>query len=260
MNTSDIAAIPRLRLALLPWSAGMLGAVAVSVAVLPQLTAQMPLPAPLWLITIASFVQSSLLVALAVWSGVALAPAVGLRAPVFEAAASRRPIATALSPQLLPGLITGVLGGLVLFASIRLSPAPILALQARFNPPLFARMLYGGITEELLLRWGLMTALTWLTQRFLQRRRGAVSPGLIWLPITVSAVLFGAGHLPAASVLIGSLSPSVVFFVVGLNATFGLLFGWLFWRWGLESAMVAHATTHMVSYIVTQVSGVIGAA
>jgi membrane protease YdiL (CAAX protease family) len=145
-----------------------------------------------------------------------------------------------------------VLGGLLLFASLRLSPAAIAAVQGQFNPPLYARVLYGGITEEVLLRWGLMTAFTWLAWRFFQGKRGAVRPGLTWLALAVSALLFAVGHLPAAAYFIGALTGPVVFFVIGLNTTFGLLFGWLFWRRGLESAMVAHAMTHLVSYVATQ--------
>src|SRR5262249_13840138 len=100
----------RLRCGVLLWLAGVLGAVAVTVGVLPQLTTQVALPAPLWLITIASFLQSSLLIALAVWSGVALAPTVSLRTPAFEAAASGASVVTALKPQVLPGLVAGLLG------------------------------------------------------------------------------------------------------------------------------------------------------
>jgi hypothetical protein len=255
MTTAGTTPIPRLRLGILLWSAGTLGAVAVTVGLLPQLSANMPLPAPLWLIMAASSSQSALLVALAVWGGVALAPAVGLRAPAFEAVALRRPIMSALKPQILPGLIAGVPGGLLLFASLRLSPAPIAALQGQFTPPLHARVLYGGITEEVLLRWGLMTVFTWLTWRFVQRKSGAVKVGLVWLAIAASALLFGAGHLPLAHFLIGSLNGPVVLFVVGLNAAFGLLFGWLYWRRGLESAMIAHAVTHLVSYVATQIQG-----
>jgi hypothetical protein len=153
----------------------------------------MPLPGPLWLIMAASSFQSALLVALAVWGGLALAPAVGLRAPAFEAAALRRPIMSALKPQIRPGLIAAVPGGLLLFASLRLSPAPIAALQGQFTPPLYARVLYGGITEEVLLRWGLMTLFTWLTWRFVQRKSGAMKAGLVWLAIAASALLFGQG-------------------------------------------------------------------
>ena len=260
MTTAGITSIPRLRLGILLWSAGTSGAVAVTVGLLPQLSANMPLPGPVWLITAASASQSALFVALAVWGGVALAPAVGLRAPGFEAAALRRPIMSALKPQILPGLIAGVPGGVLLFASLRLSPAPIAALQGQFTPPLYARVLYGGITEEVLLRWGLMTVFTWLAWRFVQRKSGAVKVGLVWLAIAASALLFGAGHLPLAHFLIGSLNGPVVLFVVGLNAAFGFLFGWLYWRCGLESAMIAHAVAHLVSYFATQIQESMSAA
>jgi hypothetical protein len=45
------------------------------------------------------------------------------------------------------------------------------------------------------------------------------------------------------------LTGGVVLFVVGVNAAFGVLFGYLFWRYGLEAAMIAHITTHVVSYL-----------
>jgi membrane protease YdiL (CAAX protease family) len=247
MSTPNAARRPRWRLGILLWAAATVGAVAVTAGVLPRLATTTPLPAPLWLLMLASALQSGVLLALAVWAGVALAPTVALRAPAFEAAANGDPIAPALRPQLLPGGIAGLLGGLWLFFSLRVSPAPVATLQGQFTPPLYARVLYGGITEEVLLRWGLMTLFAWLAWRFLQRRRGTITPGLMWLAIAASAVLFGVGHLPVAAYLLGSLTPSLAAFVVGLNASFGLLFGWLFWRRGLESAIVAHALTHLVS-------------
>jgi membrane protease YdiL (CAAX protease family) len=248
---TDPAAIPRLRLGLGLWAAGMAGSVAITTMVLPQLLGQVrePLPAPLWLISLASLVQSGILLALAAWAGVRLTPSVHLRAPVFEALVTGRPIARALKPQLLPGLIAGVVGGISLFLAFRHAPAAVAQVQERFAIPIVARVLYGGITEELLLRWGLMTALVWLAWRFLQQRRGPVRAGLVWLAIGVSALLFAAGHLPAASILVGTLDVAVVGFVIGVNTAFGLLFGYLFWRHGLESAMIAHALAHAVSFL-----------
>ncbi len=41
----------------------------------------------------------------------------------------------------------------------------------------------------------------------------------------------------------------VVAFVIGVNTTLGLLFGYLYWRHGLESAMIAHAAAHVVSFV-----------
>lgn len=250
MTTTDSARRPRLRLSLLLWLAGMLGVVVITVTALPQLLGDVTLPAPLWVVSLASLAQSALLVALAVWSGVALAPKVGFSAPAFEAAVTARSIASALRPQLLPGLVAGVFGGAGLFAiGGYASPAALAEVQQRFTLPILARVLYGGITEELLLRWGLMTALVFLTWRFLQRRTGAPRAVYIWLSIVVSALLFGAGHLPAAAMLIGKLTGDVVLFVVGVNTAFGVLFGYLFWRYGLEAAMIAHVTAHVVSHV-----------
>lgn len=250
MTTTATAVPSRFRLGLVLWLAGMLGVVVITTTVLPQLLAATVLPAPMWVISLAGLAQSALLVALATWAGVALAPAVGLRAPAFEAGVAGRLIAPALKPQLLPGIIAGLLGGLLLLAVNRNAPAALAAVQERFSPPFLARVLYGGITEELLLRWGLMTALVWLAWRFLQHRRGEPRAAYFWLAIAVSAFLFGAGHLPAASALLGTLETNVVAFVIGVNAAFGFGFGYLFWRFGLESAMIAHALAHVVNYLV----------
>ena len=246
---TDAIGVPRLRLGLLMWLAGMLGVVVITVTALPKLLREVALPAPLWLISLASLAQSALLVALAVWAGVALAAQVGLRAPAFEAAVRAHPIAPALRPQLAPGLTAGVLGGMLLFALARYAPGALSEIGERFNLPLVARVLYGGITEEILLRWGFMTVLVWLAWRLLQRRSGSPRTRHVWVAIVVSALLFGLGHLPAAAALVGKLTGDIVLFVVSVNTAFGVLFGYLFWRSGLETAMIAHGTAHVVNYV-----------
>lgn len=250
MTTSDSAKMPRLLLSTLLWLCGMAGVVVITITVLSQVSGAVSLPAPLWLVTLASIAQSALLVALAVWLGVVLAPKVGLRAPAFEAAVTARSITSALLPQLLPGLVGGLLGGAGLFAiGGYASPVALAEVEQQFTVPILARVLYGGVTEELLLRWGLMTVLVWLAWRFLQRRSGTPRTAYIWLAIVVSALLFGAGHLPAVAMQVGELTGYVVLFVVGANTAFGVLFGYLYWRYGLEAAMIAHATAHVVSYV-----------
>ncbi len=59
----------------------------------------------------------------------------------------------------------------------------------------------------------------------------------------------GLRHLPATAVQVGELTADVVLFVVGANTAFGILFGYLFWRYGLEAAMIAHAFAHVVSHV-----------
>ncbi|HEU4726140.1 MAG TPA: CPBP family intramembrane glutamic endopeptidase [Candidatus Eisenbacteria bacterium] len=245
--------VPRLRLAALLWALGMAGVVAVTVTLIPSLLAQLPmkdpLPMPPWAVMLLSLGQSAVILALAAWGGVALAPTVGLDAPLLRAALERRPCGPVVRALLGPGLVAGLLGGLFLFMTWRFVPTTLAPVQERLALPLFARVLYGGFTEELLLRWGLMAALVWLAYTWVLRRRARPGAGLVWLAIAVSALVFAAGHLPAAAFLAGPLDVPSVTWVVGVNSGFGLLFGYLFWRYGLESAMIAHGLTHVVHHL-----------
>lgn len=252
MTTAESIRPQRFRLGLCLWVAGMLGVVALTVTVLPQLVADMTPAVPLWLVLLASTAQSALLVAVSVWLGVVLAPKVGFRAAAFEAAVTAGSIRSALRSQLLPSLVAGVVGGVGLSAIGGFGlPAALAEVEQPFTVPIMVRVLYGGVTEELLVRWGLMTVLVWLAWRFLQHRNGTPRPLYVWLAIVVSALLFGAGHLPAAAMQAGELTLYVVLFIVGANAAFGMLFGYLYWRYGLEAAIIAHAFAHLVSYVLS---------
>jgi membrane protease YdiL (CAAX protease family) len=106
------------------------------------------------------------------------------------------------------------------------------------------RFLYGGITEELMLRFGLMSVLAFVGWRVTGRRADGPQPGVVRAAIVIAAVLFGLGHLPALAQS-ADLTPALVVRTVLLNAVAGVLFGWLYWRRSLEAAMVAHASFHV---------------
>lgn len=236
------------------WLAGMPGVVAVSWLVLPLLVEGQALPAPPSLISMASAVQSALLLALAAWAGGKLAPRAGLDAPVLRAAADGKLAVDALRSQLLPGLIGGVLGITVLVAFARFAPEALARLQDRFSFPLIARVLYGGITEEILVRWGLMTVLVWSGWRVSRVFRGGDSlPSalVVWLSILLSALAFGALHLPVVVAMIGPPTVFLAAYIVLANATFGIVAGFLFWRHGLEAAMLAHVIAHLGAFAIT---------
>ncbi len=46
------------------------------------------------------------------------------------------------------------------------------------------------------------------------------------------------------------LTPWVVAQVLVANGLLGLVFGWLYWRDGLESAMVAHFSTDIILHVI----------
>jgi membrane protease YdiL (CAAX protease family) len=75
------------------------------------------------------------------------------------------------------------------------------------------------------------------------RRRGA-----FWT-FNVVAVLFGIGHLPAAMRLM-PITPATTVYIVSLNGIATLVFGYLYWRHGLGSAMLAHFSADIVLHVV----------
>lgn len=221
---------------------GIPGVIAVNLMVLPAMLAGKPLRVPMWVVQLASTLQSSVMLAVALCAGAFLAPKVGLRAPVLMAWASREPLAPAARSLVVPGLVGGVLGAALILLSTSFAP-PELKVDAPM--PALARVLYGGVTEELLMRWGFMTLVAWVFWRLFQRRAAKPSAAVIVAAIAVTALMFGAGHLPAAALLVKQLTPGVIAVLLLGNALFSFIAGWLYWKVGLEAAIIAHITVHL---------------
>jgi membrane protease YdiL (CAAX protease family) len=248
----------QIKLGAILFAAGLLGVFSLLLLDLSAVIAILPLPAgteipPITLgLRILSLVQPAVLVFVAVLVGVVLAPKVCLKSPVAEAAAGGTDLVSALKPQIIPGIVGGLTGGVAIVLLGLLSkpflPAEVVALIADFGKllPLPTRFLYGGIIEELLLRWGLMTFLVWALWRLLQRGRNKPQAAHFVVAILISSVVFGIGHLPIAVLLIPQPTPALIVFVIVANSLFGLIAGYLYWKKGLESAMIAHMLVHAV--------------
>ncbi|HTH37721.1 MAG TPA: CPBP family intramembrane glutamic endopeptidase [Pyrinomonadaceae bacterium] len=250
----------RTRLFLILWLAGMAGVLSFLLVDISALIAAMPVPegaSPAELprpaiLKLVTLIQPSILTALAVIVGIWLAPRVGLHAPAAEAASERSPIWPAFKPQLLPGVLAGLSSGAAIAFTWVIAkpslPAEFIVRAEEFNKfiPAPVRILYGGFTEEILLRWGVMTFLVWLMWKLFQRGRGNPQDTWLVLSILVSALLFGIGHLPVASAIAGGLTVPIIVYVIIGNSLFGIVAGFLYWRRGLEAAMVAHMTAHLV--------------
>ncbi len=140
---------------------------------LPTGNAQLPSLATIRLIQI---VQTSVMLTLAVAVGCWAAPRLGLNAPLLAAWAEGRSMSGLLSSILMSSLLIGTLGG-ILASAISLLAQPYLPTaltdpnSAANTQPLLVRFLYGGILEEILLRWGLMSGIAWVLWRLLQGGR-----------------------------------------------------------------------------------------
>jgi len=246
------------RFFLILWLAGMTGVLSIILIDLSALMASLPatagseIPFPPLVVKLIGIIQPSVLLAMAVFVGVRLAPAVGLSAPVAEALAGGRSLAPVIKPQIIPGLLCGLFAAMALLSSwILLRPSlPLLFVTRaeKFNAtmPVLTRLLYGGITEELLLRWGLLTLIVWASWRWFQRGRGAPRAKYVVMAIVLSSLVFGLGHLPIVRALGVDFTLPIVAFIVFGNSLFGLIAGVLYWLKGIEAAIIAHMTVHVV--------------
>jgi membrane protease YdiL (CAAX protease family) len=248
------------RLFVILLSGGLVGILSLLLIDLDALLKILPLPADTQIpmsmpvLKVVSLIQPAILVAVAVLVGVGLAAKVGLSSPVAEATANRGDVSSALKSQIVPGILGGFAGGVLLvFIASALKPflsAEMLTRLGEFGSilPIPTRLLYGGITEEILLRWGLMTLLVWIAWRLFQKGKDRPGPVSFIVAILVSSIVFAIGHFPFAFMLFPQPTFALILFVLLANSAFGLIGGYLFWSRGLESAMIAHALTHLVMF------------
>jgi membrane protease YdiL (CAAX protease family) len=114
----------------------------------------------------------------------------------------------------------------------------------------FLASFYGAFVEEVLLRLLFMALLCVPLKRF-------GNPG-IWIAIWITAVVFGLGHLPGTARALGlasvyELSSRIVMRGIVLNSIAGVIFGWLYWKKGLEYAMLSHFMTDIGLHVVNAV-------
>lgn len=208
-----------------------------------------PLPMSVAQLTFLSVVQAAVITGACILAGLFVAPRVGLRSAIVQ----RMRGEAAANTRLEAGFAVGAALALAMVA-VDLSfashyPAEWDALQ-RASPPTLATALagslYGGIVEEIIFRWAIMSALMWGAWKIWRRDRPAPARGAIGAAIVLSAIVFALGHLPVSGALGVALSPLFWTRIIVANTLVGLALGWLFTRHALETAMVAHVTFHLV--------------
>ena len=233
---------------------GIAAAVAVA-AVFPYALALKPdalfrasaaLHVPVAAIVVLQALQGGVLCFLLGWAGLKLGAPLGLGAPWLGAWLYRRP-QPSISNWWLAALL-GVLAAGAILSLIALFGAPIDAPTGLQQSAAWKGLLaspYGGIVEEILLRVFVMGGVAWLLVR---ATGGIPRPWVMVGAIVIAALLFGVGHLPLAAQM-GPLTVPIVTKIIAYNALAGLAFGWLYWKRGLEHAMLAHFCADLVAHV-----------
>ena len=116
-------------------------------------------------------------------------------------------------------------------------------------PYMLASVLYGGVISEVMLRLFTMSLIALLLHKLLGKKNEKPTVGILIASNVIAALLFAAGHLPATAMLMG-ITPMILFRCFLLNGGFGLLFGFLYRKYGLRYAMLAHGGCHVVSKLI----------
>lgn len=114
---------------------------------------------------------------------------------------------------------------------------------------LLASVIYGGVIEEVMLRLFWMSLVAFVLWKIFDKKNELPSTAILITANIIATLLFAAGHLPATATMIG-LSPMIIFRCFLLNGGVGLLFGWLYRKYGLRYAMIAHGGCHIVSKLI----------
>lgn len=228
--------------------------VVTGVMVMPFSFALAPLPdnAPMQIIIPAQIAQSLVLGALASFFGLLLARHIGPGAPILEGITGGEKRKGYLKSILGSSVLWGTLGGvLVVLLCIPFWTMSVELMKAEMAVPVWKSALaifYGGTAEEILFRLFLMTLLVWITSKIKKAKDGGPTKIGVWLAIIITGGIFGLGHLGITSAMT-AITGDVILRAVLLNGSLSVIYGWLYWKKGLESAMIAHFSTDFVLHI-----------
>ena len=226
------------------------------IGILSILTMEIPLPEEVELLLKEKFstlqikflllINPIIMLIVAVILGTILHDKVNLRVPIIENAINKENTDLNLYELIKNGIIGGIIAGILLvsisYILYPFLPEEFLVLGEKFKPSLAGRFLYGGFSEEIIMRFGLMTLIVWLFAKIVKKKTQVI----YWLGIFIAAILFAVGHFPIAFQAVGNPSPTLLTYILLGNSIGGIVFGWLYWKKGLESAFIAHIITHVI--------------
>jgi len=203
-------------------------------------------------IKLLTLINPTVLLIIFVVIGTILYQKVNLKVPIIEKLIGIRKESIKTTSILKYGIVGGILSGILLsligIVYNPILPAEFLELGESLKPTLVARFLYGGLTEEILMRFGLMTLIVWLCSKIFK----GTKPFVFWTGIIIAAIIFAFGHFPIAYQAVDNPTTGLLTYILIGNSIGGVIFGWLYWKKGLESAFIAHIFTHIVMVFTEQ--------
>jgi hypothetical protein len=234
--------------------AGVIAVLAVmpySVALLQDRVAE--LPVSLRTLVIAQSIQAIILMGIVVFFAMLLEQRTSIGLPVIRPLVHGREVPPSTARRMAYAAVWGVAAAVVLILVDLLFIRMGVTLGAEAQRPAWWQgllaSLYGGIGEELQMRFFFVNLLVWLGMFAWKDPEGRPPAPLVIVAIVLVAVVFGLGHLPMTA-QVAQLTSAIVLRAIVLNGLAGIVFGVLFWKWGLLTAIIAHFSADIVLHVI----------
>ena len=177
--------------------------------------------------------------------GSILSQRIGFNPPYISYLLNKEPLSPNLKKQLFYSSIIGAIGAVILF----LGSSAFSLYIGQF--PILNRIFGAGLYEEVMVRWFFASLFIWIFWCLFDRKSQKPGNIVIWSGLIVSNILFIMGHYPAISILIlNNLEIINMFFWMFIIT---LPWGWLYWKFGIESAIVAHSVFHAIFILLQKI-------
>lgn len=219
---------------------------------LEQLSEMMGISGPPEMLALLLVIPNFIIIIIALVIGFFTAHKVGLKSAIIHPNAREKSKSEWIKDIKL-AIILGSIAGVVLrgfdYLLLPFLPDSIIELLQPYNALEFiSALLYGGILEELLSRFGVMSLLVFIFWKLFGRKSTKPSNWVFILAILISTLLFALGHY-VATASTTEMTALIWFRMLLLNGLPGFLFGWIYWKHNLELAMLAHMFTHISMYL-----------
>lgn len=202
------------------------------------------------MLTLLSLIPPFIQLIIALVIGFFIAHKVGLKSAIIHPNAKEKSKSEWIKGIKLAIILGSILGVVMRGFDFLLQPflPDSLGLIATFQPygalEFISALLYGGVAEELLMRFGVMSLLVLVLWKLFDRKSAKPSNWVFILAICISALLFALGHYGATAAMT-EMTALIWFRMIFMNSIGGLFFGWIYWKHNLELAMLAHMFAHI---------------
>lgn len=148
-------------------------------------------------------------------------------------------------------LVLSIIGGLILYPGDNILFGSIEMVKASYleKPTIsffLGSILYGGVIEEIMMRLTLMSLIALIIYKLFYKKEKEVPTKVFVISNIIAALLFALGHLPS-TMSMTALTPLIIFRCLLMNSAYGLVFGYLYRKYGIGYSILCHGLCHFIS-------------